>query len=80
MKPPEDDAAGLDDCERRHGDTGRNESVLHRSGDAGEHKNGRAAGISQDRISHGCASCSFLDAFVAKIRRKTFPASETADK
>jgi hypothetical protein len=66
MKPAQDSAAGLDDCNQRHGNAGSNESVLDRSGDAGEYENGRAAGVSQNRTSHGCASCSFPDAFRGK--------------
>ena len=80
MNPTEDNAAGLDDCDHRHGDARGNESVFHTPGDAGEHNNRRAAGISQDRIGHGCASCSLLDAFHGETRRKTFPAGETAGK
>src|SRR5580698_10749804 len=72
MKPPQDDAAGLDDCEYRHGDTRSNESVLDPPSVAGEYENGRAPGISQDRIRHRCASYSFWTPFVAKLAAKPF--------
>jgi len=80
MNPTEDNAAGLDDRDHCHGDTGGNESILDRPGDAGEHNNRGAAGVSQNRIGHGCASCSFLDAFHGETRHKTFPTSETIGK
>jgi hypothetical protein len=80
MKPAQDNAAGLNNGKHRYGDPGGNESVFDRPGDAGEYENGRAEGISQDRMCHGCVSCSFLDAFSAKTRRKTFPPGETAGK
>ena len=76
----QDSAAGLDDCEHSPGDAGRNEPILHRPGDAGKHDNGRTAGISQNRISHGRASYSFWTLFSAQTRRKTFPGDETVGK
>jgi hypothetical protein len=80
MNPTQDCAAGLDDCEHRHGDAGGNEAVLDRSGHAGEYDNGPTEAISRNRVGHGCASLNFFDTFQGETRHKTFPTGETAGK